>query len=188
MSSAARRLWQAGYDGVEIHAANGYLFQQFFTSRINKRTDIYGGSIENRMRLLLETVARIRDALPDLLLMVRLSASEFTPDGYTQEEIIELAQALERAGVVALDLSGGSNESAQLSKYCIQPPSFPRGCLAPHAKPIKDSVAIPVLVAGRIVEPEDAEAVLASGSADFISVGRALYADAHWCDKALRQG
>ena len=183
--AAARRLWQAGYDGVEIHAANGYLFQQFFTSRINRRTDQYGGSLENRMRLLLETVARVRDALPGLLLMVRLSASEFTPDGYGQAEIIALARALQEAGVVALDLSGGSNESAQLSKYCIQPPSFPRGCLAPHAKPIRDAVTIPVLVAGRIVEPDDAEAVLASGSADFISVGRALYADPHWCRKAF---
>lgn len=183
--AAARRLWQAGYDGVEIHAANGYLFQQFFTARINKRTDEYGGPIENRMRLLLETVNRIRDALPELLLMVRLSASEFTPDGYSQADIITLAQALERAGVVALDLSGGSNESPQLSKYCIQPPSFPRACLAPTAKPIKQSVSIPVLVAGRLVDPADAEAVLASGSADFVSVGRALYADAHWCLKAF---
>lgn len=183
--AAARRLWQAGYDGIEIHAANGYLFQQFFTARINKRTDEYGGSLENRMRLLLETVSRVRDALPDLLLMVRLSASEFTPDGYGQDEIIALAQALERAGVVALDLSGGSNESPQLSKFCIQPPSFPRGCLAPVAKPIRDSVSIPVLVAGRLVEPADAEAVLSSGSADFVSVGRALYADAHWCLKAF---
>ncbi len=182
---AARRLWQAGYDGVEIHAANGYLFQQFFTPRINKRSDSYGGSLENRMRFLLETVARMRDALPELLLMVRLSVSEYVEGGYTLDEIIELARALERAGVVALDLSGGSNESPQLSKYCIQPPSFPRGCLAPIAKPVKDAVSIPVLVAGRIVDPQDAEDVLASGSADFISLGRALYADAHWCVKAF---
>ncbi|WP_083745441.1 FAD-dependent oxidoreductase [Variovorax sp. KK3] len=185
--AAARRLALAGYDGVEIHAANGYLFQQFFTRRINQRTDQYGGSIENRMRLLLETIDRVRQALPDLCLVVRLSASEFTPEGYTRDEIVELAKAVERAGVAAIDLSGGSNESPQLSKYCIQPPSFPRGCLAPHAKPIKDAVGIPVMVAGRIVEPQDAEQVLASGSADFISVGRALYADPHWCLKAFGQ-
>ncbi len=116
---------------------------------------------------------------------MRLSASEFTEGGYTQEDIVELARRLERAGVVALDISGGSNESPQLSKYCIQPPSFPRGCLAPYSKPIKEAVSIPVFVAGRLVDPDDAEAVLASGSADFVSVGRALYTDPHWCLKAF---
>ena len=183
--AAARRLWLAGYDGVEIHAGNGYLFQQFFTERINRRTDQYGGSLPNRMRMLLETIDRVRQAVPDLCLVVRLSASEFVEGGYTQEEIIALAQAVERAGADAIDLSGGSNESPQLSKHCIQPPSFARGCLAPVAKPIKDAVKVPVFVAGRIVTPADAEAVLASGSADFVSVGRALYADAHWALKAF---
>jgi 2,4-dienoyl-CoA reductase-like NADH-dependent reductase (Old Yellow Enzyme family)/thioredoxin reductase len=183
--AAARRLWLAGYDGVEIHAGNGYLFQQFFTRRVNQRTDAYGGSIQNRMRMLLETIDRVHQALPELCLVVRLSASEFVEGGYTLEEIITLAQAVERTGVAAIDLSGGSNESPQLSKYCIQPPSFPRGCLAPTAKPIKDALKIPVFVAGRIVEGADAEQVLASGSADFISVGRALYADPHWALKAF---
>jgi 2,4-dienoyl-CoA reductase-like NADH-dependent reductase (Old Yellow Enzyme family) len=183
--AAARRLQQAGYDGVEIHAGNGYLFQQFLTPRINQRTDCYGGSTDNRSRFLLETVERVRDAMPDLPLLVRLSVSEFAEGGYTQEDILHVAQGLERAGVAALDLSGGSNESPQLSKYCIQPPSFPRGFLAPYAKPIKQTVSIPVLLAGRIVDPADAEAVLLSGSADFVSLGRALYADAHWCLKAF---
>jgi len=183
--AAARRLVQAGYDGVEIHAGNGYLFQQFFTPRINKRTDAYGGSLENRMRFLLETLDRVRDALPATVLIVRLSCTEYVPDGYSEADIVALARALQSAGVDALDLSGGSNESPQLSKYCIQPPSFPRGMLAPHAKPIKQAVSIPCFVAGRIVDPEDAEAVLASGCADYISLGRALYADAHWCGKAF---
>jgi len=183
--SAARRLWLAGYDGVEIHAGNGYLFQQFFTERVNQRTDQYGGSLQNRMRMLLETIDRVRQALPDLCLVVRLSASEFVEGGYTQDEIIALAQGVEQAGADAIDLSGGSNESPQLSKYCIQPPSFARGCLAPVAKPIKEAVKVPVFVAGRIVTPADAEAVLASGSADFVSVGRALYADPHWALKAF---
>ncbi len=184
-AAAARRLWVAGYDGVEIHAANGYLFQQFFTPRINKRVDEYGGSVENRMRFLIETVKRMQDAAPDLLVMVRFSISEFTTPSYTLGDAIALAQCLERTGVVAIDLSGGSNESPKLSKYCIQTPSFQRGCLAPYAKPIKDAVEIPVIVAGRIVDPQDAEDVLASGSADFISLGRALYADPHWCLKAF---
>jgi 2,4-dienoyl-CoA reductase-like NADH-dependent reductase (Old Yellow Enzyme family)/thioredoxin reductase len=182
---AAQRLAQAGYDGVEIHAGNGYLFQQFLTPRINKRTDRYGGSLDNRMRFLLETVERVRAALPSTVLIVRLSCTEYVPGGYSMEDIVAVAQALERAGVDALDLSGGSNESPQLSKYCIQPPSFPRGMLAPYARPIKQAVAIPCLVAGRIVDPQDGEDVLAAGAADFISLGRALYADAHWCLKAF---
>ncbi|SHH38081.1 oxidoreductase [Pollutimonas bauzanensis] len=182
---AARRLWVAGYDGVEIHAANGYLFQQFFSPRVNHRTDEYGGSIENRMRFLLETIDRMRDALPDLHLIVRLSVSEFAQGGYSESEIIQLALALEQAGVHALDLSGGSNESPQLSKHCIQPPSFPRAYLADFARPIKQAVGIPVLAAGRLVEPADAEHMLSTGSADFVSLGRALYADPHWCLKAF---
>ncbi|MDB5812299.1 MAG: hypothetical protein JWN94_4421, partial [Betaproteobacteria bacterium] len=122
--ASARRLRQAGYDGVEIHAGNGYLFQQFFTARINRRTDQYGGSFDNRARLLLETVDRVKEALADFPLVIRLSASEFVDGGYTGADIVELARRLEQAGVAALDLSGGSNESPQLSKYCIQPPSF----------------------------------------------------------------
>ena len=183
--ASARRLQQAGYDGVEIHAGNGYLFQQFFTPRINRRTDEYGGTFDNRARFLLETIDRVKVALPEFPLVIRLSASEFVDGGYTESDIVELARRLESAGVAALDLSGGSNESPQLSKYCIQPPSFARGCLGPYAKPIKQAVNIPVFVAGRVVEPADAEALLREGCADFVSVGRALYADPHWCLKAF---
>jgi 2,4-dienoyl-CoA reductase-like NADH-dependent reductase (Old Yellow Enzyme family)/NADPH-dependent 2,4-dienoyl-CoA reductase/sulfur reductase-like enzyme len=184
---SARRLMHAGYDGVEVHAGNGYLFQQFFTPRINKRTDRYGGSFDNRARFTLETIDRLKNELPDFPLIVRLSASEFTEGSYSQEEIVELSRRLERAGVAALDISGGSNESPQLSKYCIQPPSFGRRCLAEHSKPIKNAVSIPVLVAGRLVDPEDAESVLKDECADFVSVGRALYTDPHWCLKAFGQ-
>ena len=184
---AAVRLWRAGYDGCEIHAANGYLFQQFFSERFNRRTDEYGGSLENRMRLLLETVDMVGDALPGWPLLVRISVSEFAEGGYTTDEAISLARALQRAGITALDLSGGSNEHPRLSRFCIQPPSFPRSCLAAHCLPFREALDIPVIVAGRIVTPDDAEAVLESGSADFISLGRALIADPHWCGKALGQ-
>ena len=134
---------------------------------------------------LFETLDRVKQALPEFPLIVRLSAAEFVEDGYCEADIVELSKCLEKQGVAALDLSGGSNESPQLSKYCIQPPSFARGCLGPYAKPIKQAVKIPVLVAGRVVDPADAEKLLADGCADFISVGRALYADPHWTAKAL---
>jgi 2,4-dienoyl-CoA reductase-like NADH-dependent reductase (Old Yellow Enzyme family)/thioredoxin reductase len=183
--AASRREWRAGYDAVEIHAANGYLFHQFFSERFNRRADLYGGSLENRMRLLLEAVARIHDAIPDFPVIVRLSATEYVAGGYSEDEIIALAQALERAGVVSIDLSGGSNESPQLSRYCIQPPSFPRRCLEPYARRFKHALKIPVIIAGRILTPVDAEGVLQAGSADFVSLGRALIADPHWCAKAF---
>ncbi|MEJ0079219.1 MAG: FAD-dependent oxidoreductase [Alphaproteobacteria bacterium] len=183
--TSAVRLYRAGYDAVELHAANGYLFQQFFTPRHNKRDDEYGGSVENRSRLLMETVQLIRSELPGFPMMVRLSATEYADGGYSVDEIIMLSKALEAAGVIAIDLSGGTNETPELSRYCIQPPSFPRRFLEPYARPIKDAVNVPVIMAGRILTPEDAEGVLKAGSADYIALCRALVADPHWCRKAF---
>jgi dimethylglycine catabolism A len=182
---SARRLYRAGYDAAELHAANGYLFQQFFSPRINKRTDRYGGSLENRMRFLVETAAMVRAALPDFPLMVRISATEYCDGGYTGQDVIALCQALERTGVIAIDLSGGTNESPQLSRYCIQPPSFARRFLEPLARPIAKSLGIPLIMAGRIIDPEDAEGILEAGSAEFVAICRALVADAYWPRKAF---
>ena len=183
--ASAVRLYRSGYDAIELHAANGYLFQQFLTPRHNRREDDYGGPVENRMRLLMETVRMIRSELPDFPLMVRLSATEYADGGYSVDDIVTLSKALEAAGVIALDLSGGSNETPELSRYCIQPPSFPRRFLEPYARPIKDAVTVPVIMAGRMLMPEDAEGVLQAGSADYIALCRALVADPHWCLKAF---
>lgn len=182
---SARRLYRAGYDAVELHAANGYLFQQFLSPRINRREDRYGGSIENRMRFLTETVALIRGELPGFPLMVRVSATEYCEGGYTEQDMIALCRALERAGVIAIDMSGGTNESPELSRYCIQPPSFARRFLEPYARPIAKAVGIPTIMAGRVIDPEDAEGILQAGSADFVAVCRALVADAWWPRKAF---
>jgi len=182
---SARRLYRAGYDAVELHAANGYLFQQFFSPRINRREDRYGGTLENRMRFLLETVALLRSELPRFPLMVRVSATEYCEGGYSEADMIALCRALERAGVIAIDLSGGTNESPRLSRYCIQPPSFARRFLEPYARPIAKAVGIPTIMAGRIIDPEDAEGILQAGSADFVAVCRALVADAWWPRKAF---
>ena len=98
----ASRLERAGFNAVEIHAGNGYLFQQFLSPRVNHRDDAYGGPLENRMRLLLETVTAIRDALPTLPLLVRISASECAERGYAEGDIVTLARALERAARAGL--------------------------------------------------------------------------------------
>jgi len=182
---SARRLYRAGYDAVELHAANGYLFQQFFSPRINRREDRYGGSVENRMRFLLETAELVRMELPDFPLLVRISATEYCEGGYSEPDMIALCQALERAGVIAIDMSGGTNESPELSRYCIQPPSFARRFLEPYARPIAKAVNIPTIMAGRVIDPEDAEGILQAGSADFVAVCRALVADAYWPRKAF---
>jgi len=182
---SARRLFRAGYDAVELHAANGYLFQQFFSPRINRREDRYGGTLANRMRFLLETVALLRGELPGFPLLVRVSATEYCEGGYSEADMIALCRALERAGVIAIDLSGGTNESPRLSRYCIQPPSFARRFLEPYARPIAKAVGIPTIMAGRIIDPEDAEGILRAGSADYVAVCRALVADAWWPRKAF---
>jgi thioredoxin reductase len=182
---SARRLYRAGYDAVEIHAANGYLFQQFLSPRINRREDRYGGSLENRMRFLVETVGRVRGELPDFPMMVRVSATEYCEGGYTEADMIAVCRALEGEGVIAIDFSGGTNESPELSRYCIQPPSFPRRFLEPYARPITKALTIPTIIAGRVIDPEDAEAMLEAGSADFVAVCRALVADAYWPRKAF---
>jgi len=182
---SARRLYRAGYDAIELHAANGYLFQQFLSPRINRRVDRYGGGIENRMRMLLETVELVRGELPDFPLLVRVSATEYCEGGYSEEDMIVLCRTLERAGVIAIDMSGGTNESPELSRYCIQPPSFARRFLEPYARPIARAVGIPTIMAGRVIDPEDAEGILAAGSADFVAVCRALVADAYWPRKAF---
>ena len=182
---SARRLYRAGYDAVELHAANGYLFQQFLSPRINRREDRYGGPIENRMRLLMETVALIRGELPDFPLMVRISATEYCDGGYTEADMIALCRALEHAGVIAINMSGGTNESPELSRYCIQPPSFARRFLEPYARPIAKAVGVATIMAGRVIDPEDAEGILQAGSADFVAVCRALVADAWWPRKAF---
>jgi 2,4-dienoyl-CoA reductase-like NADH-dependent reductase (Old Yellow Enzyme family)/thioredoxin reductase len=182
---SARRLYRAGYDAVELHAANGYLFQQFLSPRINRRDDRYGGTPDNRMRFLLETAALLRAELPRFPLMVRVSATEYCDGGYSEADMIALCRALERAGVIAIDFSGGTNESPRLSRYCIQPPSFARRFLEPHARPIAKAVGVPTIMAGRIIDPEDAEGILQAGSADFVAVCRALVADAYWPRKAF---
>jgi NADPH-dependent 2,4-dienoyl-CoA reductase/sulfur reductase-like enzyme len=181
-AAGARRAKEAGFDAVEIHGAHGYLLCQFLSPYSNKRTDVYGGSLENRMRFSLDVVARIKETVgPDFSLLFRFSAEEYVPGGLTLEETRVFAQRLQGAGVHGLDVSAGNYGAVH---RMIQPGSAPRGCLAPLAGEIKKVVDIPVTVAGRMNDPVLADAILHEGKADFISLGRPLLADPEYPNKA----
>ncbi len=172
---AARRSLQAGFDAILLHAAHGYLIHQFLSPLANTRQDRYGGNFNRRLRFLKEVVHRCREvAGKEFPLMVRISASEFIPGGITLRDGQKIAQHLEKWGVKAIHVSGGTHDTQEME---IQPMAIPRGCLVPLAEGVKKVVRIPVATVGRIVDPQMAEEILQAGKADLITLGRALLAD-----------
>lgn len=172
---AARRSLQAGFDAILLHGAHGYLIHQFLSPLSNTRDDRYGGNFNRRLRFLKEIVHRCREATgKEFPLMVRISASEFIPGGITLRDGQKIAQQLEKWGVDAIHVSGGTHDTQEME---LQPMAIPRGCLVPLAEGIKKAVRIPVATVGRIVDPQMAEEILQAGKADFITLGRALLAD-----------
>lgn len=171
----------AGFDGVEIMGSEGYLLNQFTVERTNDRRDMFGGSMENRHRLPLDIVRRIRAALgPDFLIMYRISAADLVDDGAPQAEIVHLAKAMERAGADILNTGIGWHESlVPTIMYAV-----PRGAWKFAASAIKRAIGIPVVASNRINTPEDAEQILAEGIADMVSMARPLLADPAFISKA----
>lgn len=187
-AAAAVRAKKAGVDGVEIHAAHGYLISQFLSAHANRRTDKYGGSLENRQRFLMEIIAAIRQECgPDYPVSVRLSGSEFmelvgVPDGITLEETIQTASACEKAGVDLINVSAGCHDTGSA---IIEPTSYAQGWKVFLAKEIRKHVSIPVATTGVIRDPEFAEGILKDGTTDFIAMGRPWLADPNWGVKAI---
>lgn len=180
--NAARLAQSAGFDMVEIHAAHGVLPHQFLSPARNVRNDLYGGSLRNRMRFLVETVKDVkRKTGRDFPLSVRLSAIDYEPDGIVLEQTLEVVKVLEQAGVDTLHVSGGSHANII---YSCSPMSIPEGLHVPAAEAVKKAVRIPVIASGSITTPEFAEEILKSGKADFVSLARPLFADPHWPQKA----
>lgn len=176
----------AGYDGVEVHGAHGYLINQFLSRYSNKRTDEYGGSLENRMRFALEIVRGIRAAVDrDFLVSFRLEAMEFNPGGVDIEEAAALGKALEKNGVDLLNVTAGNTESPPTALRMFPPTSVPQGCYGDYAARIKQAVSVPVSIMGRIASPERAEEILAAGQSDLVTIGRGLLADSHWVEKCM---
>lgn len=177
----ARLAQKAGYDGVEIMASEGYLLNQFLCARANRRTDRWGGPIENRMRLAVEVVRRIRAAVgPDVILMVRHSVLDLVEGGNTWDEVVLVAKALEAAGATILNTGYGWHE-ARIPTIVT---SVPRAAFAEVAGRLRREVGIPVVASNRINMPAEADAILARGDADLVSMARPFLADPDFVAKA----
>ncbi|MBS0126413.1 NADPH-dependent 2,4-dienoyl-CoA reductase [Thetidibacter halocola] len=179
--TAAVRAREAGYDGVEVMGSEGYFLNQFLVTHTNKRTDRWGGSYENRMRLPTEVVLRVREAVgPDFIIIYRLSMIDLVPNGSTHEEVVMLAQAIEAAGATILNTGIGWHE-ARVPTIAT---SVPRAAFAWVTKKLMGKVGIPLITSNRINTPEVAEDVLATGCADMVSMARPFLADPDFVNKA----
>ncbi|MDF3836309.1 NADH:flavin oxidoreductase/NADH oxidase [Cupriavidus basilensis] len=172
--ATARRAAGLGLDGIEIHAAHGYLLHQFLSPLANQRDDAYGGSLANRMRFPLEVFDAVRSAFPaDKPVWVRISATDWVPGGWDIEGTVALSKALEARGCAAIHVTTGGVSPAQAIK--LGP-----GYQVPYAQRVKAEVGLPTLAVGLITEPEQAEAIIANGEADAVSLARAMLYDPRW--------
>ena len=184
-AAAAVRAQQAGFDAVEVHCAHNYLIAGFLSPYFNQRTDGYGGSYENRTRLLREVLTEVRRRVgPDYPLWVRLDAEEMhTPGGIAMEEALQTARLCEQLGVNAISVSAYAR-LVRGSDFTDAPIPQQSGAYLAYAKAFKRAVRLPIIVAGRI-EPEAGAAAIAAGEADFIAMGRKLLADPELPNKLI---
>ena len=180
-ANAAALAQSAGYDGVEIMGSEGYLINEFIAAQTNHRDDEYGGAYENRIRFPLEIVHRTRERVgKNFIIIFRLSMLDLVEGGSTQEEVVQLAQALEKAGVTILNTGIGWHE-ARIPTIATK---VPRAAFAWVTKQLKGKVGIPLVATNRINTPEVAEQVLANGNADMVSMARPFLADPDFVAKA----
>lgn len=173
-AAAARRAARLGLDGIEIHGAHGYLLHQFLSPLANRRDDEYGGSLENRMRFPLEVFDAVRAAFPaDKPVWMRISATDWVPGGWDIEGTIALARALQARGCAAAHITTGGVSPRQA--ITLGP-----GYQVPYARRVKAEVGLPTIAVGLITEPEQAEAIVAGGEADAVSLARAMLYDPRW--------
>lgn len=184
-SEAAWRVQQAGFDGVELHAAHGYLISGFMSPYINRRIDRFGGSFENRMRFPLAIIASIQQKCGrDFPILVRYSVDEWVPGGRELAESVEVAKVLQQAGVAALDLSQCIQESPGSG---FDPMYYPEGWTAYAGEAIKKAVTIPVINSHTFRHPAFCEQQIAQGKTDMVGLARQMLADPYWAIKA-KQG
>lgn len=170
----ARRAARLGIDGLEVHAAHGYLLHQFLSPLANRRDDAYGGSLENRMRFPLEVFEGVRAAFPaERPVWVRVSATDWVDGGWDLDGTVAFAQALQARGCAAIHVSSGGVSPAQ--KIALGP-----GYQVPFARRVKAATGLPTIAVGLITEAEQAEAIVAQGDADAVALARGLLYDPHW--------
>ncbi|MCJ7746652.1 MAG: tRNA-dihydrouridine synthase, partial [Desulfobacterales bacterium] len=190
---AAVRAKEAGFDGVDIHCAHGYLIPEFFSPLFNRRNDEYGGDLSGRTRFLKEIVKGIKEQLGrDFPMTVKISGDEFIEGGLGQKEMIQIALLAQEAGVDGIMISAGTvggkkiEDLSQAHKVLRTMPMMTElGCLVPLAAEIKKALKIPVITVGRINRPSLAEEIIAQGKADLVAMGRALLADPYLPQKAF---
>jgi 2,4-dienoyl-CoA reductase-like NADH-dependent reductase (Old Yellow Enzyme family) len=177
---AAERAFRAGFDGVELHGAHGYLLNQFFSPLLNKREDDYGGSLEKRMSFPLLVVEKVRQRLRGKLLLYRLGSDDLAPEGTHIEDSVIFARKLEQSGVDIIDVSGGmcGSEPKQLKHV--------KGYFIPQASEIKKAVKVPVIGVGGITDAILADRLVSEGKVDLVAIGRAFWRDYQWAEKAIK--
>jgi len=182
--NAAKLSKEAGYDGVEIMGSEGYLINQFIAKRTNKRSDDWGGSYENRMRLPIELVKQTRKAVgKDFIIIYRLSMLDLVENGSSWKEVVQLAKEIEKVGVTIINTGIGWHE-ARIPTIAT---SVPRAAFTWVTQKMKKEVTIPLITSNRINMPETAEEVLKQGHADMISMARPFLADSDWVNKAKEE-
>ena len=173
-AATARRAARLGFDGIELHAAHGYLLHEFLSPLANRRTDAYGGSLENRMRFVLEAYDAVRAAFPaERPVWVRVSATDWVDGGWDPDSTVALAKALRDRGCAAIHVSTGGVSPQQTI------PLAP-GYQVPFAQRVRAESGLTTLAVGLITEPAQAEAIVASGEADAVSLARAMLYDPRW--------
>lgn len=179
---AAVRAVSAGFELIEIHGAHGYLITNFLSPHTNKRNDLYGGSLENRMRILVQIVNNIRSKIGyDFPLTARLSGTDYEPDGLTIEDTIQICKKMEEIGLDAIHVSGGDHHTMI---HQVSPMAIPVCHNTWAAERIKKEISIPVIASGSITLPEYAEEIISTGKGDMVGLGRPLWADQYWAAKA----
>jgi NADPH2 dehydrogenase len=177
-SAAARRALEAGFDGVEVHGAHGYLLNEFASPYTNHRTDDYGGPLSNRLRVAGEVLTAVRDTLGDSLLLYRFGVDDSPVDGVTPTMAAEMAPALAGWGVDLLDCSGGLCGSRPADRTA-------QGFFVPAAAIVRAASPVPVSAVGGIIDPRYADDIVRRGLVDAVCVGRAQLKDPEWAAKAL---